>query len=81
MRCEATYFLAREMHLDVGVHQVSVLPDEGLLHVGHDAGVHLREALGSVDPHVELGPLPLCRDALRQQKVPASARRQKVDVR
>lgn len=75
MTCEGVYLLARKMHLDVRVHQVSVLPDEGLLHVRHDAGVHLREALGAVDLHVELGPLPLCRDALRQQKVPASAQR------
>lgn len=72
---KGAHLLARKMHLDVGVHQVSVLADEGLLHVGHDAGVHLREALGTVDLHVELGPLPLCRYALRQQKVPASAQR------
>lgn len=62
--CEGTYFLARKMHLDVRVHQVSVLSNKGLLHICHDAGVHFRESLCAVDPYVELGPLSLCRDAL-----------------
>lgn len=63
--CGESYLLPGEMHLNVGVHQVSVLSYEGLLDVSHDAGVHLGEALCAVDPHVILSPLPLGRDALR----------------
>lgn len=70
-----TYLLAGEMHLNVGVHQVSVLSYEGLLDVSHDAGVHLGKALRAVDLHVILGPLPLGWDALWKQQV--SARRHK----
>lgn len=68
------------MHLNIGVHQVPVLSDEGLLHVGHDAGVHLRESLCPVDLNVELGPLPLCWDALRQQEVPVSSQEFNIDL-
>lgn len=69
---KGTYFLPRKMHLNIGVHQVSVLSYEGLLHVSHDAGVHFGKSLSAVDLYVKLGPLPLCWDALREQKVPAN---------
>ena len=45
-----TYRKAGEGHLDVGVDQVSGLAPEGVLQVGHDGGVHPREAVCSVDP-------------------------------
>ena len=41
MDCGGPHLLASKLHLDIGVHQVSALPDEGLLDVGHDVGVHL----------------------------------------
>lgn len=60
------------MHLDVGVHQVSVLSYKGFLDISHDAGVHLGEPLGAVDLHIILSPLPLCWDTLWEQEVSAS---------
>lgn len=63
------------MHLNVGVHQVSVVSYEGLLDVSHDAGIHLGKALSTVDPHVILSPLPLCRDTLWEQEVSAHGHR------
>ena len=71
------YFLPGELHLNVGVDQVSVLSYKGLLHISHDAGVHFGKSLGTVDLHIEPGPLPLCRDALREQEVPGNERRHK----
>lgn len=59
------------MHLDVGVHQVSVLSYEGLLDISHDAGVHLGKPLSAVDLHIILSPLPLCWDTLWEQEVSA----------
>ena len=66
-----TYRESSEGDLHVGVDQVPGLPPEGVLQVGHDGGVHPREAVSSVHPHQELGPLPLRRDAHRDQQVPA----------
>ena len=62
---------AREGDLHVGADEVLLLAPEHVLEVGHDGGVHPREAVSSVHPHQELGPLPLRRDAHRDQKVPA----------
>lgn len=64
------HLLPREGHLHVGVHQVLVLPNEGLLDIGHDAGVHPRQPLGTVDLDVEPSPLPLRGDPIREQEVP-----------
>ena len=64
MDCDGPHLLASKLHLDIGVHQVSTLPDERLLDVGHDVGVHLRQAFGPVDLHVEPGPLSLHRHPL-----------------
>lgn len=73
--CGESYFLSGEMHLHVGVHQVSVLSYEGLLDVSHDGGVHLGKPLSAVDLHVILSPLPLRWDPLREQEVPAPRHR------
>lgn len=54
-----THLLPGKLHLDVGVHQVPILPDKGLLDIGHNAGVHLGQALSPEDPHIEPGPLAL----------------------
>ena len=62
---------AREGDLHVGADEVLLLAPEHVLEVGHDGGVHPREAVSSVHPHQELGPLPLRRDAHRDQQVPA----------
>ena len=61
MDCDGTHLLASKLHLDIGVYQVSALPDEGLLDVGHDVRVHLWQPLSPVDLHVEPGPLSLRR--------------------
>lgn len=76
-----TYFLSGKLHLNVGVHQVSVLAYESLLHICHDAGVHFRKSLGAVDPHIKPSPLPLCWDALREQEVPANKQRHETSFR
>ena len=60
-----SYLLPGKRHLDVGIDEVLVLSDEGLLHVGHDAGVHLGEPLGSVDLQVVASPLTLQGNPLR----------------
>lgn len=63
------------MHLDVGVHQISVLSYEGLLDISHDAGVHLGKPLSAVDLHIIPSPLPLCWDTLWEQEVSAARRK------
>lgn len=64
------YLLPSELHLDIRINQVLIFSDEGLLDVGHNAGVHPGKALGSVDLQVVTSPLSLCRHAFRQQEVP-----------
>lgn len=34
------HLLPSELHLDIRINQVLIFPYEGLLDVGHDAGVH-----------------------------------------
>lgn len=75
------YLLPGELHLYVGIHQVLVLPDEGLLHVGHDAGVHPGQTLGPVDLQVVAGPLALGGDPLWQEQVTATTNRWTVILR
>jgi len=69
------HLLPGEQHLYVGIHQVLVVPDEGLLHVGHDAGVHPGQTLGPVDLQVVAGPLALGGDPLWQEQVTATTNR------
>ena len=64
-----SHLLPSELHLYVGVHQVLVVPYEGLLHVGHDAGVHPRQPLGPVDLQVVPRPLALRRNPLWEQQI------------
>lgn len=59
------------MHLNIGVHQVSVLPYEGLLDIGHNAGIHLGKPLSTVDLHIILSPLPFCWDSLWEEEISA----------
>lgn len=59
-----TDLLPSKQHLDIRINQVLVFSYEGLFDVGHDAGVHSGEALGSVDLQVVTSPLSLCRDPL-----------------
>lgn len=65
------YLLASKGDLHIRVNQVLVLPNERLLHVGHDAGVHTGQPLCSVDLHVEAGPLAFGGHTIREQQVPA----------
>lgn len=64
------YLLPSELHLDIRINQVLIFSYEGLLDIGHDAGVHPWEALGSVDLQIVTSPLSLCRHTFRQQEVP-----------
>lgn len=64
------YLLPCKLHLDIRINQVLIFPYECLLDVGHDAGVHPGEALGSVDLQIVARPLSLCRDAFWQEEVP-----------
>lgn len=57
------------MYLDIRIHQVFVFSYEGFLDIGHDAGVHPGESLGSVDLQVVASPLSLCRYALWYQEI------------
>lgn len=66
------YLLSSKEDLHVGVDEVLVLTDERLLHVGHEACVHPGQSLGSVNFHVEPGPLPFWGHALGEQQVPVS---------
>lgn len=68
--CGGNYFLPSKLHLNIGVDQVSVLSNKGLLDISHDAGVHFRKALCTVDLHIKPCPLPLCWDALWEKEVP-----------
>ena len=61
---------AREGDLHVGADEVLLLAPEHVLEVGHDGGVHPREAVSSVHPHQELGPLPGAGHAHGDQQVP-----------
>ena len=69
---ELSHLLPSELHLNVGIHQVLVVPYEGLLHVGHDAGVHPRQPFGPVDLQVVTSPRALRRDPLWKQQVTAA---------
>lgn len=64
------HLLPSELHLDIRINQVLIFSYEGLFDVGHNAGVHPGETLGSVDLQVVTSPLSLCRHALWQQEVP-----------
>lgn len=68
---QVAHLLPCKDHLHVGVYQVFVFPNESLLHVGHDAGVHTGQTLCSIDLDVETSPLPLWRDPVWEEEVPA----------
>ena len=72
-RTQLAHLLPCKDHLHVGVYQVLVLPNESLLHISHDAGVHTGQSLCSIDLDVETSPLPLRRDAIREEEVPATS--------
>ena len=61
-----------EGDLDVGAYEVFLLAPKHMLEVGHDGGVHPRQAVSLVDPHQELGTLPRRRNAHGNQQVPHS---------
>lgn len=69
---QLAHLLPCKDHLNVRVHQVLVLPNESLLHIGHDAGVHTGQPLCSIDLDVETSPLPLWRDSIWEEEVPAT---------
>ena len=61
-----------EGDLNKGTDEVPLLGSEHVLEVGHDGGVHARQAVRPVDSHHELGALALGRHALRHQQVPVA---------
>lgn len=61
--------LPSKLHLDIGINEVLVFSNEGLLDVGHDAGVHSGKSLSSVNLQVVTSPLSLCGYPIRQQQV------------
>lgn len=70
---QLAHLLPCKDHLHIGVYQVLVLPDESLLHIGHDAGVHTGQSLRSIDLDVETSPLPLRRDPIWEEEVPTTS--------
>lgn len=65
-----THHLFEEADHHIGVDEGSVVSDEGLGDVGHDAGVVSWEALGSIHLQEKSGPGPLGGETFRDQKVP-----------
>lgn len=61
--------LSRKLHLNIGVDKVSVLSNEGLFHIRHDAGVHFRKPLSTMDLHIKSCPLSLCWDAFWEEQI------------
>lgn len=72
----STHLLSCKLYLDVRINQVLIFSYEGLFDVGHNAGVHSRKSLGSVDLQIVTSPLSLCRHPIWQQEIAGKKRQE-----
>jgi len=66
---KCAHLVSCERDLHVWVDQILALPGQCLLHTSHHTSVHLGQTLGLEDAHGEVGTLPVCWYAIRQQQV------------